>query len=218
MCVPGVCYGDTGSEVETEGNGMLHCRVGSLFTGRSSFHPGEPREGLVGLSAGGAGPLVICSDCYDNANIYSRTREYCPYAYLGEDDPLDRALPGLKENFSEHAQHDDTTLESLINNLDAAVFLTSHDKRLSSHTPPEHYANDSLSRAFWDEGEDLSSKPQTGASQHPVTVHRTPPPASAADGAEEQSEAEADFFSSQLTQDHRSASNRTNPQEHPAPT
>uniref|UniRef100_A0A672G7F6 Ig-like domain-containing protein n=1 Tax=Salarias fasciatus TaxID=181472 RepID=A0A672G7F6_SALFA len=48
----GVCYGDTGSEVETEGNGMLHCRVGSLFTGRSSFHPGEPREGLAGVSAG----------------------------------------------------------------------------------------------------------------------------------------------------------------------
>uniref|UniRef100_A0A8C4EH46 Leucine-rich repeats and immunoglobulin-like domains 2 n=1 Tax=Dicentrarchus labrax TaxID=13489 RepID=A0A8C4EH46_DICLA len=48
----GVCYGDTGSEVETEGNGMLHCRVGSLFTGRSSFHPGEPREGLAGLPTG----------------------------------------------------------------------------------------------------------------------------------------------------------------------
>lgn len=52
MYVPGVCYGDTGSEVETEGNGMLHCRVGSLFTGRSSFHPGEPREGLAGLPTG----------------------------------------------------------------------------------------------------------------------------------------------------------------------
>uniref|UniRef100_A0A8D0AU11 Leucine rich repeats and immunoglobulin like domains 2 n=1 Tax=Sander lucioperca TaxID=283035 RepID=A0A8D0AU11_SANLU len=89
---------------------------------------------------GGAGPLVICSDCYDNANIYSRTREYCPYTYLGEDEPLDRTLPGLKESFSEHAQHEDTALESLISNLDS-VFLTSHDKRLSSHTPPEHYAN-----------------------------------------------------------------------------
>lgn len=90
---------------------------------------------------GGAGPLVICSDCYDNANIYSRTREYCPYAYLGEDDPLDKTLPGLKESFSEHAQHEDTALESLISNQDTSVFLTSHDKRLSSHTPPEHYAN-----------------------------------------------------------------------------
>lgn len=52
MFVPGVCYGDTGSEVETEGNGMLQCRVGSLFTGRNSFHPGEPREGLAGLPTG----------------------------------------------------------------------------------------------------------------------------------------------------------------------
>lgn len=52
MFVPGVCYGDTGSEVETEGNGMLQCRVGSLFTGRNSFHPGEPREGIAGLPTG----------------------------------------------------------------------------------------------------------------------------------------------------------------------
>uniref|UniRef100_A0A667X1R7 Leucine rich repeats and immunoglobulin like domains 2 n=1 Tax=Myripristis murdjan TaxID=586833 RepID=A0A667X1R7_9TELE len=90
---------------------------------------------------GGTGPLVICSDCYDNANIYSRTREYCPYAYLGEDDPLDKTLPGLKESFREHAQHEDTALESLLSNQDSSVFLTSHDKRLSSHTAPEHYAN-----------------------------------------------------------------------------
>ncbi|XP_022617140.1 leucine-rich repeats and immunoglobulin-like domains protein 2 [Seriola dumerili] len=214
----GVCYGDTSSEVETEGNGMLHCRVGSLFTGRSSFHPGEPCEGLAGVPTGGAGPLVICSDCYDNANIYSRTREYCPYAYLGEDDPLDKSLPGLKGSFSEHAQHEDTALESLISNQDSSVFLTSHDKRLSSHTPPEHYTNDSLSRSFWGEGEDLSSKPQSGASQHPVTVHRTPPITSTADGAQNQNEAEVGYFPSQSTQDHRSASNRTNPLEHPAPT
>ncbi|XP_033938621.1 leucine-rich repeats and immunoglobulin-like domains protein 2 isoform X1 [Pseudochaenichthys georgianus] len=212
----GVCYGDTGSEVETEGSGMLHCRVGSLFTGRSSFHPGEPREGLAGHPAGGTGPLVICSDCYDNANIYSRTREYCPYAYLGEDDPLDKSIPGLKESFGEHAQHDSTPLESLISNHDSSIFLTPHDKRLSSHTPPEHYANDSLSRSFWGEGGDPSVRAPPGASPHPVTVHRTPP--LAAYGPEEQREAESDCFPSQSVQDHRSASNRTNPQEHAAPS
>ncbi|XP_060897096.1 leucine-rich repeats and immunoglobulin-like domains protein 2 [Labrus mixtus] len=208
----GVCYGDTGSEVETEGNGPLHCRVGSLFTGRSSFHPGDNRDGL---HTGGAGPLVICSDCYDNANIYSRTREYCPYAYLGEDDPLDKTV---KESFGGHTQHQDTTLESLISNQDSSVFLTSHEKRLSSHTPPEHYANDALSRSFWGEGEDRSSKLHPGGSQHPVTVHRTSPLTSTADGAEEQREAELDCLPSRHTREHRSASNRTNPQEHPAPT
>ncbi|XP_010788978.1 leucine-rich repeats and immunoglobulin-like domains protein 2 [Notothenia coriiceps] len=216
LTVNGVCYGDTGSEVETEGSGMLHCRVGSLFTGRSSFHPGEPREGLAGHPAGGAGPLVICSDCYDNANIYSRTREYCPYAYLGEDDPLDKSIPGLKESFGEHTQHDATPLDSLISNHNSSIFLTPHDKRLSSHTPPEHYANDSLSRSFWGEGEDPSLRAPPGASPHPVTVHRTPH--LAADGPEEQREAESDCFPRQSTQDHRSASNRTNPQEHTAPS
>lgn len=90
---------------------------------------------------GGAGPLVICSDCYDNANIYSRTREYCPYAYLGDEDPLDKSLPGLKESLGEHDQHKDTVLESLITNQDSSVFFTSHEQRLSSHTPLDRYTN-----------------------------------------------------------------------------
>ena len=103
-------------------------------------------------STGGAGPLVICSDCYDNANIYSRTREYCPYAYLAEDDSLDKSLSGImahfpKESYREqHTQHEDTALESLINNLDSSVFLTSHNssvfltKRLSKALwPPEQH-------------------------------------------------------------------------------
>lgn len=90
---------------------------------------------------GGASPLVICSDCYDNANIYSRTREYCPYSYLEDDDPLDKTLPVPKDGFNEHAHPKDSTLESLISNQNPSIFLTSHEKRLSSHTPLEHYAN-----------------------------------------------------------------------------
>ncbi|KAM8914368.1 leucine-rich repeats and immunoglobulin-like domains protein 2 isoform 2-T3 [Spinachia spinachia] len=205
----GVCYGDRAAEVETEGNGVLHCRVGSLFTGGSSFHPGEPREGIAGLPTGG-GPLVICSDCYDNANIYSRTREYCPYAYLGEDDPLDRTPPGPGESFGEPARHEGRALESLIGAVDASDFLASPAKR------PEHLVDDFLCRSFWAEGEGPSTKPQRGASQHPVTVHRT------LTGAEQRREVEVEVqveaFPSRCTRDHRSASNRTNPPEHPAPT
>ncbi|XP_029550213.1 leucine-rich repeats and immunoglobulin-like domains protein 2 isoform X1 [Salmo trutta] len=219
----GVCYGDTGSEVDTEANGMPHCRVGSLFTGRSSFHPGEPREGLAGVPTGGAGPLVICSDCYDNANIYSRTREYCPYAYLAEDDSLDKSLSGImahfpKESYREqHTQHEDTALESLINNQDSSVFLTSHDltKRLSTAlSPPEqHYSTDVPSRLFWGKGEDLSTVPQPGLSQQPVNVHKTPHVSSVVVGGEEMS-GKGDASLSQSTQDHISASYRTKPQEH----
>ncbi|MEQ2267137.1 hypothetical protein XENORESO_002165 [Xenotaenia resolanae] len=126
LFVPGVCYGDTGNEVETEGNGMLHCKMGSLFAGRSSFHPGESREGLAGVSSG---PLVICSDCYDNANIYTRTREYCQYAYLGEDDPLDRALPGLKGGPVDDAHLKDTALEGFMHDQESSVYLPSPEKR-----------------------------------------------------------------------------------------
>lgn len=78
--------------------------------------------------SGGAGPLVICSDCYDNANIYSRTREYCPYAYLEDDDPLDKTLPGLKDGFHENDQHKDLALQNLISNQNSFIFLESHEK------------------------------------------------------------------------------------------
>ncbi|KAM6928057.1 leucine-rich repeats and immunoglobulin-like domains protein 2 [Xenentodon cancila] len=213
----GVFYGDTGSEVETEGNGVLHCRVGSLFTGHSSFHPGDSREGLVGVPTVGAGSVVICSDCYDNANIYTRTREYCPYAYLGEDDTLDKTLPELKECLSERAQHGDAALKSLMNNQDSSSLLSSHGKRRSSHTPPECYANDSI-RSFWREGDNPSSKPHLGVPQLSVTVHRTPLLTAAADAGVEKGEAEANGFSSPCTQDYKSACNRTNPEENPAPT
>ncbi|KAM9760072.1 leucine-rich repeats and immunoglobulin-like domains protein 2 [Menidia menidia] len=200
----GVCYGDTCSEVETEGNGMLHCRMGSLFTGHSSFHPGESRDGL----GGAGGQLVICSDCYDNANIYSRTRDYCPYAYQVEDDALDRTLPGLKEVISEHAQAEDAALGSFIG--------TSHDKRINNYTSPELYVNGSLSTSFW--REDPSSRLQSGASHLSASVHRTPPPPCAADGAAEHSETDASYFPVQSPQDHRSASCRTTTHEHLAPT
>ncbi|KAJ7331786.1 hypothetical protein JRQ81_013966, partial [Phrynocephalus forsythii] len=73
---------------------------------------------------GGTGPLVICSDCYDNANIYSRTREYCPYAYITEDDPLDQTLSSLmvqmsKEPYPVCHRHEGATLDNLsLNNQD----------------------------------------------------------------------------------------------------
>ncbi|XP_077387093.1 leucine-rich repeats and immunoglobulin-like domains protein 2 [Festucalex cinctus] len=168
-----VCYGDAGSEVETDGNGRLHCRVGSLFTGRSSFQPGEARDGPGGAPSGGAGPLVICSDCYDNANIYSRTRDYCPYAYLGEDDALDKDLPVFKESFAERTRREDAALERLLGKHDS--------ERPGSHASMEDCASDSMwSNSMWSERQ--NPKPQGGRTLPPsgdaaasTQNHRLPP-------------------------------------------
>ncbi|KAJ3602044.1 hypothetical protein NHX12_029804, partial [Muraenolepis orangiensis] len=155
----GVCYGDTGMDLDNEGGGggALHCRVGSLFPGRSSFHPGEqPRgEGLIpGAPTGGAGSLVICSDCYDNANIYSRTRDYCPYTYLGaEEDDIGVGAGGLHG-----PRREDATLESLISQQDPSC---SSGVLLPPSSHVECYANDPGSRSFWGEGKEKA-------------VHRTP--------------------------------------------
>ncbi|XP_015198250.2 leucine-rich repeats and immunoglobulin-like domains protein 2 isoform X1 [Lepisosteus oculatus] len=175
----GVCYMDSGSEVETDINALLQNRVGSLFTGRSTFHPGEPREGLAGAPTGGTGPLVICSDCYDNANIYSRTREYCPYAYLAEDDPLDKTLSNImvqlpKDPYPRHAQHEDTALESLISHPDTSVFVTSHDKRHSIKNPPQLHASDTQPRPYWGLSEDASLLPRVDLPQQSVTMQDNP--------------------------------------------
>ncbi|XP_014113659.1 PREDICTED: leucine-rich repeats and immunoglobulin-like domains protein 2 isoform X3 [Pseudopodoces humilis] len=113
----------------------------------------EPQEGYSNLEAGshqqlmppagsymhkgtdgGAAPLVICSDCYDNANIYSRTREYCPYAFITEEDPLDQALPNLmvqmpKETYTVCTQNETSALGSLLADRDVPVFCTNRDKK-----------------------------------------------------------------------------------------
>lgn len=199
----GVCYGDTGSEVEVDGSNVLHCRIGSLFNGRSSFQPTDAREALSGLQTGTA-PLVICSDCYDNANIYSRTREYCQYGYVGEDDAVDK---GHRSGFASHSQQDDSMLENLISKQYSSGFLTSNDKSLSNHSAAVHSTNDFLKGPLWNEGEDPPSKPLTILSHHPVSIHG--PPLSSMEGTVEHSDS---------AQEHRSASNRTNPSEHPTPS
>ncbi|XP_015252004.1 PREDICTED: leucine-rich repeats and immunoglobulin-like domains protein 2 [Cyprinodon variegatus] len=213
----GVCYGDAGNEVESEGSGMLHCKMGSLLTGRSSFQAGEPHKGLAGVSSGGAGPLVICSDCYDNANIYSRTREYCQYNFLGEDDPLDGALPGLMDGLGDSSHPEDTPPGSLMHHQDSPGYITSPEKTSNKHAAADQYVEDSLGSSLWRPGEDSSSVCQPGASHLSVTLNRTPL-ASAADRVVEQSEAEANFFPGQPVQDHRRAYDRTTPQEHNGPT
>lgn len=77
---------------------------------------------------------MICSDCYDNANIYSRTREFCPYAFITEEEPLDQTHPNLmvhmpKETFTAHTQNESSALDNLLADRDVPVFLTNHDKK-----------------------------------------------------------------------------------------
>ncbi|KAJ8259583.1 hypothetical protein GJAV_G00171110 [Gymnothorax javanicus] len=158
----GVCYGDSaGGEVDADGGGgVLQARVGTLFPRHSSFHPADPRDTLSGPPAGAPGSLVICSDCYDNANIYSRTREYCPYAYLGEDDPtgtLSQLPPDPSTNRS--APRDHPMTEGLHGNQDSSGFLTAG-------------RNDVPPRPFW--GEDSSSGRLLGQSPLVVSVHEEP--------------------------------------------
>lgn len=186
------------SDVDPDANG-LGSRVGSFFVGRSSFHRSEPREGQANVHNGGPGPLVICSDCYDNANIYSRTREYCPYAYLTEDDSLVSQISrdGHQSSHQErdqHTEHADAALESFISQQNASVFLTNHEPRLPAS---QHYSTDVPSRSFWD-GEESHSSILTQGS---VTVHKPPMGLSAGDGREDRRGALEE------------GSYRTNPQE-----
>lgn len=78
--------------------------------------------------SGGTAPLVICSDCYDNANIYSRTRDYCHYSYLSEEDALDAQLPG---DTNGEGQHDDAALHDLI----------TRDTQETQHHALHHYSS-----------------------------------------------------------------------------
>ncbi|XP_021778018.1 leucine-rich repeats and immunoglobulin-like domains protein 2 isoform X4 [Papio anubis] len=127
---------------------------------------------------GGTSTRVICSDCYDNANIYSRTREYCPYTYIAEEDVLDQTLSSLmvqmpKETYLAHLPQDTTALESLISSADGepSAFPTNHEriseKKLSS-TP---MSGETLQRPVWNINRELGL-PHPPFSQQPV--HESP--------------------------------------------
>ncbi|XP_074706531.1 leucine-rich repeats and immunoglobulin-like domains protein 2 isoform X2 [Strix aluco] len=127
---------------------------------------------------GGAAPLVICSDCYDNANIYSRTREYCPYAYIAEEDPMDQALPSLmvqmpKETYAARAQHETSTLDNLLADRDMAVFLTNHDK-ITEKKISSQQINEPFQLPLWGVNKDLALSHSHFLHQPPA--HETPRP------------------------------------------
>ncbi|NXN99578.1 LRIG2 protein, partial [Rhinopomastus cyanomelas] len=108
---------------------------------------------------GGAAPLVICSDCYDNANIYSRSREYCPYAYVSEEDPLDQTLPNLmvqmpKETYAGRTPRESSALDNLLADRDVAVFLSNHDKGGEKKISSQQM-NEPFQRPPWGVSQDL---------------------------------------------------------------
>ncbi|EPY78632.1 leucine-rich repeats and immunoglobulin-like domains 2 [Camelus ferus] len=123
---------------------VVCCVVGtSLIWVIVIYHMRRKNEDYSITNTGGTGTRVICSDCYDNANIYSRTREYCPYTYIAEEDVLDQTLSSLmvqmpKETYLAHPPQDATTLESLVSSAggEMSAFPTNHErineKKLSS--------------------------------------------------------------------------------------
>ncbi|XP_049621624.1 leucine-rich repeats and immunoglobulin-like domains protein 2 [Suncus etruscus] len=111
---------------------------------------------------GGTGTRVICSDCYDNANIYSRTREYCPYTYVAEEDVLDQTLSGLmvqmpKEPYLAHLPQDAAVLESLVSSAEreTPAFPSSHERIHEKKLTATHMSNETLPRPLWNINQDL---------------------------------------------------------------
>ncbi|XP_022439749.1 leucine-rich repeats and immunoglobulin-like domains protein 2 isoform X1 [Monodon monoceros] len=116
-----------------------------------------PANGYLHKGAdGGTGTRVICSDCYDNANIYSRTREYCPYTYIAEEDVLDQTLSSLmvqmpKETYLAHLPQDATTLESLVSAADRemSAFPTNHERINEKKLSSTQKSSEPLQRPLW---------------------------------------------------------------------
>ncbi|XP_071073296.1 leucine-rich repeats and immunoglobulin-like domains protein 2 isoform X4 [Dasypus novemcinctus] len=127
---------------------------------------------------GGTGTRVICSDCYDNANIYSRTREYCPYAYITEEDVLDQTLSSLivqmpKETYLAHRPQDAVAVESLISSADRemSAFPTNHERINEKKVSSSQMSSETLRQPLWNINKELGL-PHPPFSQQPV--HESP--------------------------------------------
>uniref|UniRef100_F6ZHI5 Leucine-rich repeats and immunoglobulin-like domains protein 2 n=1 Tax=Monodelphis domestica TaxID=13616 RepID=F6ZHI5_MONDO len=121
---------------------------------------------------GGSGSRVICSDCYDNANIYSRTREYCPYTYITEEDGLDQTLSSLmvqvpKEPCLSHPSPETAALDPLISSGDMSVFLTNHDRINEKALSSTQMSSETSQRPLWGINKELGLPPPH-FSQQPV--------------------------------------------------
>ncbi|XP_045059452.2 leucine-rich repeats and immunoglobulin-like domains protein 2 isoform X3 [Desmodus rotundus] len=105
---------------------------------------------------GGTATRVICSDCYDNANIYSRTREHCPYTYIAEEDVLDQTLSSLmvqmpKETYLARPSQDAATLESLVLPAGGALpaFAPSPEKIGEEKPSSARMSGETAQRPLW---------------------------------------------------------------------
>uniref|UniRef100_A0A8D0XEG3 Leucine rich repeats and immunoglobulin like domains 2 n=1 Tax=Sus scrofa TaxID=9823 RepID=A0A8D0XEG3_PIG len=134
-----------------------------------------PANGYLHKGAdGGTGTRVICSDCYDNANIYSRTREYCPYTYVAEEDVLEQTLSSLmvqmpKETYLAHPPQEATTLESLVSSADRGMsaFPSNHERINEKKLPSTQMSSETLQRPLWNISKDLGM-PRAPFSQQPA--------------------------------------------------
>ncbi|XP_074833450.1 leucine-rich repeats and immunoglobulin-like domains protein 2 isoform X2 [Carettochelys insculpta] len=145
-----------------------------------------PANGYVHKGTDGStGPLVICSDCYDNANMYSRNREYCPYAYITEEDILDHTLSSLmvqvpNETYAAHAHHEASTLDSHIVDRETSAFLTNHDGISEKKHSFYQITNEPLQPSLWGLNKDLGLSPSHFPQQQPV--HEEAPQALQSEG------------------------------------
>ncbi|KAH1171293.1 hypothetical protein KIL84_006911, partial [Mauremys mutica] len=145
-----------------------------------------PANGYVHKGTdGGTGPLVICSDCYDNANIYSRTREYCPYAYITEEDPLDHTLSSLmvqvpKETYPTDTQHEARTLDNLIVDREMSAFLTHHDRINEKKLSSQQTNNEPFQLPLWGLNRDIGLSHSRFPQQQ--SVHEDAPQALRSEG------------------------------------
>ncbi|XP_039616107.1 leucine-rich repeats and immunoglobulin-like domains protein 2 [Polypterus senegalus] len=145
----GNCYLDSGCDTDADINSFLVPRISSLFTGRDGFPLRDQRDGIAHATTG-SGTLVICSDCYDNANIYIRTRECYPYAYLTEEDLLDKSLSSnvlqLPKEPLGLPQRGSMLSDKLVAEKDMTVFLSRATKpEISSQT----HSNETAPVHFW---------------------------------------------------------------------
>ncbi|XP_028652353.1 leucine-rich repeats and immunoglobulin-like domains protein 2 [Erpetoichthys calabaricus] len=167
----GNCYLDSGCDADADINSFLAPRISSLFTGRDGFHLRDQRDGIAHTTTG-SGTLVICSDCYDNANIYTRTRECCPYAYLTEEDPLDKSLSSnvlqLPKEPLGLPQRGSMLSEKLVAEKDMTAFLSRATKpEISSQT----HSNETAPVHFWLLNQDAELTSTSDISQHVVPGH-----------------------------------------------
>uniref|UniRef100_H3AEA1 Leucine rich repeats and immunoglobulin like domains 1 n=1 Tax=Latimeria chalumnae TaxID=7897 RepID=H3AEA1_LATCH len=141
----GVCRSDAGGCPEAEAHILAYRQAKPciIYNTKGGCKQGDETDGkLCPEKKEGCGPSVVCTECFENASVYSRDRNYYPETFKPVDSSNHQALANTESSRSDahcigqdNHQQCNGTVSSLKRDAQAAHYPSNHDRMTFSNAP-----------------------------------------------------------------------------------